>query len=54
MWREWLAKTLSPRRDETAQETSKHVAPPEFEGHAFHSGANEFRAALEKAVAENE
>ncbi|HYA81231.1 MAG TPA: hypothetical protein VED87_09905 [Methylocystis sp.] len=54
MWREWLTKTLSPRRDEVAEETAKHVAPPELEGHALHPGANEFRAAWEKAMAENE
>ena len=54
MWREWLTRTLSPRRNEASKETSKHVAPPELEGHAFHPGADEFRAALEKAVMESE
>jgi hypothetical protein len=54
MWREWLTRTLSPRRDEAGKETSKRVAPPELEGHAFHPGADEFRAALERAVMESE
>lgn len=54
MWKEWLTRTLSPRRDDADLATSKHAAPPELEGHALHPGANEFRAALEKAVAENE
>lgn len=53
MWREWLARTLSPRRDEADKET-KHVAPPELEGRAFHPGADEFRATLVKAVVESE
>ncbi len=54
MWREWLTRTLSPRRDEAGKEASTLVAPPELEGHAFYPGANEFRAALEKAVVESE
>jgi hypothetical protein len=54
MWREWLTRTLSPRRDRDDSEKPRTAAPPELEGLALHPGADEFRAALEKEVAGTE
>jgi hypothetical protein len=54
MWREWLTRTLSPRRGPRERENERAGAPPELEGLALHPGADEFRAALEKEAAETE
>ncbi|HXY99503.1 MAG TPA: hypothetical protein VEI03_05855 [Stellaceae bacterium] len=49
MWREWLARTLNPRRGEkaAAHARKRDVIPlPDLEGDGLHPGADEFRAAL--------
>lgn len=58
MWKEWLAKTLSPRRGEGAEAAPERrrrfLAPPDLEGDGLHPGADEFRAALDRLEAEVE
>jgi len=57
MWKEWLARTLSPRRAEAAGPPAPHrrsrlAGPPDLEGDGMHPGADEFRAALDRIEAE--
>jgi len=49
MWREWLVRTLTPRRsDEPRPRRKPDFVAPEFEGDGLHPGADEFRAAFDK------
>ncbi len=54
MWKEWLARTLSPRRAEAAdgaaasEMSPRFAALPDLEGNGMHPGADEFRAALDR------
>jgi hypothetical protein len=54
MWKEWLARTLSPRRAEAAEGASaperkpRFAVLPDLEGNGLHPGADEFRAALDR------
>ena len=53
MWKEWLARTLTPRRAEpmTGAALRKRVRAaeaPDLEADGMHPGADEFRAALDR------
>jgi hypothetical protein len=58
MWKEWLARTLSPRRGDDAdgaplpERKRRFAALPDLEGDGLHPGADEFRAALDRLEAE--
>jgi hypothetical protein len=57
MWSEWLARTLSARRTKEAAPADRapaFVALPDLEGDGLHPGADEFRAAMNKAEVESE
>ncbi len=54
MWKEWLARTLSPRRADAAEGEAaperrpRYAGLPDLEGDGLHPGADEFRAALDR------
>lgn len=60
MWKEWLARTLSPRRSEAAdgagapERERRFAVLPDLEGDGLHPGADDFRAALDRFDAEVE
>jgi hypothetical protein len=58
MWKEWLARTLSPRRAAAAdpvswrEQRARFTPLPELEGDGLHPGSDEFRGALDRVEAD--
>lgn len=57
MWKEWLARTLSPRRAAApdvfvVERRARFATPPELEGDGLHPGSDEFRGALDRVEAD--